>query len=173
MRTRKNLPGFTLIELMLVAAIIGLLSAIAIPKFADLITKAKEAAVRGSWGSLKSAWYIFMADTSDMEDYSPYSPLPNPYWAKFTDPGGPLHGILVPKYINEIPKITTNSSHPRSNFSILISAGLPIADLAWNIAMKVAYHFYTESPGPPYGQVKGFFINCTHSDLKGIAWSQY
>ncbi|MBL8024635.1 MAG: prepilin-type N-terminal cleavage/methylation domain-containing protein [Elusimicrobia bacterium] len=47
--------GFTLIELMLVSVIIGLLSAIAIPKMADLIWKAKEASVKGKLGSLRSA----------------------------------------------------------------------------------------------------------------------
>ncbi len=60
---RNKTEGFTLIELMIVVAIIGILAAIAIPKFADLVTKSKESAVKGSLGSLRSAISIYYSDT--------------------------------------------------------------------------------------------------------------
>lgn len=61
--TKKSVKGFTLIELMIVVAIIGILAAIAIPKFADLVTKSKESAVKGSLGSVRSAVSIYYSDT--------------------------------------------------------------------------------------------------------------
>ena len=54
--------GFTLIELMIVVAIIGILAAIAIPKFASLIRKSSEGASKGNLGSIRSALSIYYGD---------------------------------------------------------------------------------------------------------------
>jgi len=64
----RQTRGFTLIELMIVVAIIGVLSAIAIPKFAGLIRKSQEGKTLGNLGSLRSALNIYY---SDMEGYYP------------------------------------------------------------------------------------------------------
>lgn len=61
--------AFTLIELMIVVAIIGILASIAIPKFADLIRKLQEATTKGNLGVLRSALSIYYVDN---EGFYPY-----------------------------------------------------------------------------------------------------
>ena len=54
MRRTKH-SGFTLIELVIVIVILGILAAAALPRFSDLSTDARIAAVNGLAGSLRSA----------------------------------------------------------------------------------------------------------------------
>lgn len=54
--------GFTLIELVMVIVILGILAAVAIPKFYDLTTQAKQAATLGALGGLKSAVSLYYAN---------------------------------------------------------------------------------------------------------------
>lgn len=50
----KAQQGFTLIELIMVIVILGILSAFALPKFADLSGSASTATVKGALGAVKS-----------------------------------------------------------------------------------------------------------------------
>ncbi len=59
----RGQQGFTLIELVMVIVILGILAAVAVPKFTDLSTDAEAAALSSIEGSIKSAATICLAKT--------------------------------------------------------------------------------------------------------------
>lgn len=52
---KRTQRGFTLIELIMVIVILGILSAFALPKFADLSSSAEDASVEGAQASVRSS----------------------------------------------------------------------------------------------------------------------
>ena len=63
-QTGRLRAGFTLVELVIVIVVLGILAAVAIPKFFDFTTDAKEAACKGALGAVRSAianYYAYSA----------------------------------------------------------------------------------------------------------------
>ena len=156
---KNNKKGFTLIELMIVVAIIGILAAIAIPKFADLINKSKEGATKGALSSVRSALQVYYGDN---EGWFPADNL----------------AILIQnaKYINEIPVaklpttghsdnrvVTTVSSMTTAGaFDTTTAAGgTPEAPLGTGGGGWVYFN------SPAVSSIWGSFMaNCIHEDIK-------
>ena len=141
----KIKKGFTLIELMIVVAIIGILAAIAIPKFADLINKSKEGATKGSLSSVRSAIQVYYGDN---EGWFPIDTL----------------GCLTTnaKYLNAIPVAKLPSTGHADNATVYNTVA--DASAGW-------YYANDKTVSNTWGN---FSVDCTHMDLKlsGV-WSQF
>ena len=150
--------GFTLIELMLVVAIIGLLGSIALPKFGNLILKSKEAAAKGHLGSLRSALSIYYCD--------------NEGWALKKNTGMMYLPLLVLKYMDQIPKFSIPRFHEVPGDLCFGSVNDAAANFVYSVA-ATGYPTYTGRPryfAPSDGTIA---INCTHSDSNSRVWSTW
>ena len=67
---RTNRKGFTLIELLIVVVIIGILAAIAIPKFADTKKKAYLTAMKSDLKNMVSSAEAFFSDNNTYVGYT-------------------------------------------------------------------------------------------------------
>ena len=145
--------GFTLIELMIVISIIGILAAIAIPKFADLVRKAQEGATKGNLGTIRSALSIYYGD---MEGQYPQPIAANDALSALT---------INSKYIAAIPMAKTPDYHPNSSTELDYGPApyIPPNDSGgWAYGAAIS--------GPTSGTV---IVNCTHTDTKGSDWTSY
>jgi len=64
--------GFTLIELMIVVAIIGILAGVGIPKFVDMVTRTKVARFCSDWKNMGKAFDLYALQNYDSSDYRGY-----------------------------------------------------------------------------------------------------
>ena len=142
---KMNKKGFTLIELMIVVAIIGILAAIAIPKFANLINKSKEGATKGALSTVRSAIQIYYGDNEG------WFPTESAALTSLTDSG---------KYMNSVPsaKIPTRHSDSTTIVNTLGDGG------GW-------MYYNDRTTAATWGT---FVVNCSHKDIAEVTqWTAF
>ena len=101
-KSMKNEKGFTLIELMIVVAIIGILAAIAIPNFLSYQKKAKTSEAKVNIGAIKTSQESYKAEN-------------NAYFACAATPAGVSTGAKQPWTGGGVASFTTIGFQPSGN----------------------------------------------------------
>jgi prepilin-type N-terminal cleavage/methylation domain-containing protein len=164
MNKTKKSKGFTLIELMIVVAIIGILAAVAIPKFADLVSKSKEAAVKGTLGAVRSAVSIYYGDREGEYAGDVFTALTNgnKYMPAVQNVSS-LGAYSIPK---------TNSTLANPGHTTGLYANLSAASGVVNTVATPPG--FTDGTPLAYNSTTGdVWVNCTHNDTKAILWTSY
>jgi prepilin-type N-terminal cleavage/methylation domain-containing protein len=139
--SRRTFSGFTLIELMMVVAILAIVASIAIPKFGNMLIRARESGTKGGLGAIRSALSIYYADNQGLH------PMVGTLASALTTSG---------RYLDKMPfcHIPLPGNHP-ATASVTDSAGV-YTDLG-------DWMYFSSS-----GEVK---VNCVHPDATGHVWT--
>lgn len=144
----KKRNAFTLMELMIVVAIIGILASIALPRFADLIDKSKEGYTKGALSTLRSAVSIYFADNQ----------------GKY--PADDLGSLVAGgKYISNIPVVKL----PRTTHLVTAAVATGASTAAF-VTDSGGWAYVNNPLNKGWGQLS---VNCSHLDIKGIDWSVF
>ena len=142
--------GFTLIELMIVVAIIGSLAAIAIPRFAQMLEKSREGATKGNLSSIRSAVSLYYSEREGI--------FPNDLTTSFT-------GYLYP--------VPYAKASPLGNSNTVNLASAPPGSggaSPFSAALTGGWCYITDPASPYRGSI---FANSTATDTKGNSFTSY
>lgn len=156
----RKAQGFTLIELMIVVAIIGILAAVAIPKFADLVTKSKEAGLKGNLGSVRSAMSIYYGDTEGINPSNGnlYTSLTN--GSKYLPTSGGFGNFTIPS-VSSMGNPGHEGGLVNAESKIKYTGSASVGDTA------------TTTPIGYDSTIGSIWIDCTDRDTKGTRWTAY
>ncbi len=162
-----NKKGVTLLELMIVIAVIALLVIIAVPRFSDLVNKSREGATKNALSTVRAAIQVYYGD--------------NDGW--FPASANALDSLLLNgKYLNEMPIAKVpGTGHADASvvryFSTEIN-GVPVGGAGGGLfgvfgaIDQGGWAYMCDNTQPAYWGL--FMVNCTHKDIKGeTSWTGF
>ena len=121
---KKAQAGFTLIELMIVVAIIGILAAIAIPQYNNYVSRTRAAGAMAELGSVKSAIAMCIQELGTKTGCSAGSNgIPSPAITK--------NIISVESITDGKISVTTGATNGATNLTITDTPTLGAASVTW------------------------------------------
>jgi type IV pilus assembly protein PilA len=164
---KKNQKGFTLVELMIVVAIIGILAAIAIPKFANMLEKSREGATKGNLSSINSGISLYV---SDNQGTTPFS-LDTSTFTTTIATVVTTYPAFVVQYMDSVPgvkateKVKSTAGAPASWSTWSSPLGATVAyGSAWGTSPNVAGNGWRYDSSAAPGN--DFWVNSTAGDMK-------
>jgi general secretion pathway protein G len=164
---RQGAKGFTMVELMIVVSIIGLLAAVAVPKFGDMLEKAREGATKSGQAAIRSAISNFYADQGGT--------FPGSLDTATTTVTGQAFPPFIPNYLEDLPpvKVTAKS---RSNSAFGKGPGALSGADGVTAGTFFVPAFVSDGTGRgwKYDNMTGWvWVNSSQIDMAGISYTSY
>jgi len=104
LRGKKGKKGFTLIELMIVVAIIGILAAIAIPNFLRFQAKSKQSEAKGNLGGIFTAEVAFQGEHNFFGNFQQiaWAPTGTARYTYISGTGATTNGTNISATVNGV-----------------------------------------------------------------------
>jgi type IV pilus assembly protein PilA len=143
LKRRPDHSGFTIIELLIIVAIIGILAAIAIPRYTSMVVKSKDASTKGNLATIRSSLSVYYGDNEQV--------YPSDDLASLVTDG---------RYLPMLPQAKLAPNHVENDSVVTEVAPTESGNWSYN----------NDSTTDTWGHLHA---GCFHDDYHGYVWSAF